>query len=41
MPSGGELETLSRHDFFIETEGNLRFTVELFRRWVESQESGE
>ncbi|NER08377.1 MAG: AAA family ATPase, partial [Okeania sp. SIO3C4] len=32
------LETLARHDVIIETEGNLRFAVELFRRWVESQE---
>ncbi|NET44511.1 ATP-binding protein [Okeania sp. SIO2B3] len=31
------LETLARHDVIIETEGNLRFAVELFRRWVESQ----
>ncbi|NEN92073.1 MAG: AAA family ATPase [Okeania sp. SIO3H1] len=30
------LETLARHDVIIETEGNLRFAVELFRRWVES-----
>ncbi|MGB3514582.1 MAG: ATP-binding protein [Microcoleaceae cyanobacterium] len=28
------LETLSRHDVMIETEGNLQFAVELFRRWV-------
>ncbi|WP_293154820.1 ATP-binding protein [Okeania sp. SIO2C9] len=28
------LETLARHDVIIETEGNLRFAVELFRRWV-------
>ena len=28
------LETLARHDVIMETEGNLRFAVELFRRWV-------
>ena len=28
------LETLARHDVIIETEGNLRFAVELFRRWI-------
>ncbi len=28
------LEILSRHDVIVETEGNLKFAVELFRRWV-------
>ncbi|NET46642.1 ATP-binding protein [Okeania sp. SIO2B3] len=28
------LETLARHDVIIETGGNLRFAVELFRRWT-------
>ncbi|MGD1700981.1 AAA family ATPase [Dapis sp. BLCC M229] len=28
------LETLSRHDVIVATEGNLKFAVELFRRWV-------
>ncbi|MGK7954142.1 MAG: ATP-binding protein [Crocosphaera sp.] len=28
------LETLDRHDVIVETDGNLKFAVELFRRWV-------
>ncbi|MEM1171665.1 MAG: ATP-binding protein [Cyanobacteria bacterium P01_H01_bin.35] len=29
-----DLDTLSRHDVIVETEENLKFAVELFRRWV-------
>ena len=28
------LDTLFRHDVIVETEENLKFAVELFRRWV-------
>ena len=28
------LETLARHDVVVESEGNWKFAVELFRRWV-------